>query len=129
MRRFTLAFLSFFLVMSTAAQAQTDEQNAVKNGAARMTGKTIETLYLGHTVNGETKKGYKYKTPIGADGTIKANHKRGPGKFLVIEDKACMQFEGLWDGKPMCWAVYKVGDGKYQTFRGNGSLSANVTFD
>lgn len=122
------------LVFCQSALAQTAEQDTAKTGAQRVTGGALEKLYLGHVVSGKTANGYQYKTPVQADGHIKANKKRGAGKFSIIDDLACMTFEGLgdkkplWDGKPMCRSVYALGDGKYKTFRPDGSPSADVEF-
>jgi len=129
-------FIAFatFLAFSSAAFAQTAEQTTAKAGAQRVTGDGLAALYRGHVVSGKTAKGYSYKTPILADGTIEANKRRGAGKFSVIDDRACMTFKGLgdkkplWGGKPMCWSIYALGEGKYKSFRTDGSLSADIEF-
>jgi len=115
-------------LMAQPAQAETDQQKAISLGAVKIEAAEISKLYLGHVVSGKTRKGYAYKTPIQADGTIAANKRRGAGRFVVIEDQACMQFKGLWDDKPMCWSLYRVAQDTYQTFRKDGSLSADVAF-
>ena len=120
----------FLLAAPSVSFAATDEEKAVTEGAERVMAEQLKTLYLGHTIVGDTPKGYKYRTPVQADGTIPANKRRGAGKLLISEkDEACMQFPELWDGKPMCWRVYEVGKGLYKTFKANGALSANVTFE
>ena len=126
--------LAFCLIFSGPAFADTAEQAAAKAGAKRVSGETLKSLYLGHLVSGKTAKGYSYKTPILADGTIEANARRGAGQFSIIDERACMTFEGLtdkkplWGGKPMCWTIYDLGNGKYQSFRTDGSLSADIEF-
>jgi len=124
---YALLLAPFVLIPGTLL-AGTDQEAAIASGAKRIMGEQIKALYQGQIVSGKTRKGYAYKTPIQTDGSIAANKRRGAGKFLVIDDAACMQFKGLWDDKPMCWSVYKVGKGKYQTFRKNGSLSADIEF-
>ncbi len=122
-------FLALFLVLAgKTAYAGSDQETAKEGGAVKVQAEEISKLYLGHIVSGKTRKGYAYKTPIQLDGTIAANKRRGAGKFLVIDDQACMQFKGLWDDKPMCWSLYRIGEGKFQTFRKDGSLSADVEF-
>ncbi|MCW9034520.1 MAG: hypothetical protein OQK35_05090 [Alphaproteobacteria bacterium] len=132
MKFFKYGLLAFGLIgltlLAQPAQAETDQQKALSAGAVKILAAEINKLYLGRVVSGKTRKGYAYKTPIKADGSIEANKRRGAGKFLVIEDQACMQFKGLWDDKPMCWSLYRVSKDKYQTFRKDGSLSADVEF-
>lgn len=127
----TLLLAAALVIVSTQVSfAQTDEEKAAAAGAKRIEAAQLKELYLGHIIVGKTPKGYSYRTPIKSDGSIAANKKRGPGMLLISDkNEACMKFAELWDGKPMCWRVYEVSKGRYQTFKTTGALSANVTFE
>jgi|GEM_PF-1926189 len=127
----TLALAAALVIATTQVSlAQTDEEKTAATGAKRVEAAELKALYLGHTIVGKTPKGYSYRTPIQADGSIAANKKRGAGMLLVTDqNEACMKFAELWDGKPMCWRVYDLGGGNYKTFRTSGKHSADVTFE
>jgi hypothetical protein len=126
MLRGLIIALLLFCSSSLMAAEPTAEAQAVAAGAKLLSVEELKGFYLGRTVVGEAPSGYRFRTPVKADGSIPANERRGPGVLTIpAPGKACMQFAELWEGKPRCWTHYRI-DETVKDFHEDGSLAATL---
>lgn len=93
----------------------------------------LYALFSGREVNGLSPDGQKWTANFDESGTanIKWNGPNGPGSdtgsWKIESNANCVTWQTLMDGEENCMTVYKVDDGQYNLFNGNGSMNGLIT--
>lgn len=65
-----------------------------------------------------------------ADGTTSVNWGTGSaeGRYRIVANTFCTQYEGVRGGAENCVRIYKTGDNEYKSYRTNGDYNAVVSY-
>lgn len=121
----TVAIGTLLPVMAWAS----DLDDAMGEGALRLSGADLSAIYSGHTWSGKTAKGSEFSQKLAPDGTASLTFKGevGQGKWRVDGDKGCTSWTKLRSGKEACFAILRMPDGSFAAYDESGTL--NSTFD
>jgi len=66
----------------------------------------------------------------GADGTSSVTWGAGSaqGKYRIVGNTFCTQYEGVRGGAENCVRIYKTGDNEYKSYHANGDYNAVVSY-
>ena len=93
----------------------------------------LQTLFSGRQINGLAPDGRRWSANFDASGTANIAWK-GPegggndtGSWKIEGNTNCVTWQNLMDGEENCMTVYKVDEGQYNLFNGNGSMNSLIT--
>jgi hypothetical protein len=93
----------------------------------------LNLLFSGREINGLSPDGRRWTASFDATGTANIAWK-GPqgsgqdtGSWQIEGNATCVTWQTLNEGEENCMTVYKVDNGQYNLFNGNGSLNSLIT--
>ena len=113
------------------AGCATTEKSLTEKGMKPLSEAELKALYSGTRkvkwTNAQNRSG---TGEFRADGAASVDWGTGSaqGKYRIVDNTLCSQFEGVRGGAENCFRIYKTGDNEYKQYFTNGEYNAVVSF-
>ena len=128
--RSLLAAMTLLVGLGLAGCATT-ENSLTEKGMKPLSEAELKTLYSGTRkfkwTNAQNRSG---TGELRADGAASVEWGTGSaqGKYRIVGNTLCTQYDGVRGGAETCFRMYKTGDNEYRQYFTNGEYNAVVSF-